>query len=49
MPIEMERIKDEIWRSIKDKINPRTKKSYTESDAYAIATDAYNKKYGGSK
>jgi len=45
MPKILEEYKKSIWKSIKGKINPRTKKPYTESEAYAIATDTYNKKY----
>ena len=44
-------MKDSIWKRLKGKINPRTKKKYTESDAYAIAQVAYNKfkQKGGGK
>ena len=43
MPKRMEDIKDAIWKSIKGKINPRTRKPYTESDAYAMATATYKR------
>jgi len=49
MPLEMERIKDLIWKSIRGKRNPRTNKPYTESDAYAIAQTIYKKKQKGGK
>ena len=48
MPKAMEKIKDTIWKKFKGKINPRTKKPYTESDAYAIAQTVWKAK-GGKK
>ena len=44
MPAEFERIRESISRSIKGKINPRTKKPYTESEIYAISTEVFKKK-----
>jgi hypothetical protein len=44
MPIAMEKLKDEIWNKFKGKTNPRTKKPYTESDAYAIAQSIFKAK-----
>jgi len=44
MPKELEKIRKEIWNSIKGKINPKTKKPYTESDSYAIATSVWKRK-----
>ena len=46
MPKEFEDIRKAIQRSLKGKKNPRTKKPYTESEIYAIATKVYEKKYG---
>ncbi|MFW9872068.1 MAG: hypothetical protein ACFFG0_03125 [Candidatus Thorarchaeota archaeon] len=45
MPIEFENIRKAISRSLKGKINPRTKKTYTDSEIYAIATESYKSKY----
>lgn len=42
-PEKLESIKDSIWKKLQGKINPRTKKPYTESDAYAIATVTWKK------
>jgi len=46
MPKEFEEIRESITRSLKGKINPRTKKPYTESEIYAISVATYQKKYG---
>ena len=43
MPKRMEEIKAAIWESVKGKVNPKTKKPYVESDAYAIATATYKR------
>jgi len=46
---------DEFYKSISErligKVNPRTKKKYTDSDFWAIARSAYNqfKQKGGKK
>lgn len=48
MPKRFEEIRKAISSSIKGKINPRTKKPYTESEIYAISTDVFKKK-GGKK
>lgn len=44
MPEELENIRKSVWDRIKGKTNPKTKKPYTESDAWAIATAQYKKK-----
>ena len=44
MPKEFDRILEGVKRSLSGKINPRTKKPYTESEIYAIATEQYKKK-----
>jgi len=44
MPKILDKYFKEIWKSIKGKTNPRTKKPYTESDAWAIARSVYNKR-----
>ena len=49
MPKILEEYKKAIWKSLKGRKNPRTNKSYTESEAWAIATDTYNKKYNWGK
>jgi len=49
MPKEMETIKDSIWKRLQGKTNPRTKKPYTESDAYAIAQTVWKAKQKGGK
>ena len=46
MPKEFESIRDAISSSLKGKINPKTKKPYSESDIYAISVATYKKKYG---
>lgn len=38
MPAELEKLKNAIWDNLRGKINPRTRKKYTESEAFAIAT-----------
>ncbi len=47
MPKSFERIREAINRSISGKINPRTKKPYTESEIYAISTEVHKKRGGG--
>ena len=44
MPAELERLRKAIWEEIKGKINPKTKKPFNESDAWAIATAQYKRK-----
>ena len=46
MPKEFDDMLKTIKKSLSGKTNPKTKKPYTESDLYAIATAAYKKKYG---
>jgi len=43
MPVGLDNLQKEIWNKLKGKINPRTKKPYTESDAWAIATSQWKK------
>lgn len=43
MPAGLENMKRDIWSNLKGKINPRTKKNYTESEALAIATSQWKK------
>lgn len=43
MPVGLDKLKKKIWGGLKGKINPRTKKPYTESDAWAIATAQWKK------
>ena len=43
MPIGLDKLQNEVWSNLKGKINPRTKKPYTESEAWAIATDQWKK------
>ena len=43
MPAGLENMKRDIWSNLKGKINPRTKKNYTESEAWAIATAQWKK------
>lgn len=38
MPAGLDKLQKKIWEGFKGKINPRTKKPYTESDVWAIAT-----------
>ena len=38
MPKKLEELKKKIWARLEGKTNPRTKKPYTESEAWAIAT-----------
>lgn len=38
MPEGLDELKSKIWSGLKGKTNPRTKKPYTESEAWAIAT-----------
>ena len=47
MPKIADKYFNEIWKSIKGKINPRTKKPYTESDAWAMAYSTHKKQKGG--
>lgn len=46
IPKEFDEILDGVKKSLAGKTNPRTKKTYTEDDFYAIATETYKKKYG---
>lgn len=43
MPAGLDKLQKEIWSGLKGKINPRTKKPYTESEAWAIATTQWKK------
>lgn len=43
MPQKLDEIHDAIVRNLKGKINPRTKKLYTESEMWAIAQAQYKK------
>lgn len=43
MPKGLENLKKKIWGGLKGKMNPRTKKPYTESEAWAIATAQWKK------
>lgn len=48
MPKAFDDILAGIKKSSKGTVNPRTKKPYTESELYAIATAAYKKKFGSN-
>jgi hypothetical protein len=43
MPVGLDKLRKEIWGNLKGKINPRTKKPYTESESWAIATAQWKK------
>ena len=43
MPKKLDEIHDAVVRNLKGKINPRTKKTYTESEMWAIAQAQYKK------
>lgn len=43
MPKKLDEIHDAVKRNLKGKINPRTKKPYTESEMWAIAQAQYKK------
>ena len=43
MPVALDNLQKKIWTRLKGKINPRTKKPYTESDSWAIATAQFTK------
>jgi len=43
MPKKLEEIRSAVARNLKGKINPRTKKPYTESEIWAIAQAQYKK------
>ena len=43
IPKELDELKQKIWDNLRGKVNPRTRKKYTESEAWAIATDRFNK------
>ena len=43
MPAELDRLQKRIWKQLKGKKNPKTGKPYSESDAFAIATDQFKK------
>ena len=49
MPKGLDVLKKKIWENLKGKINPRTKKPYTESEAWAIATSKWKKMLGEIK
>jgi len=44
MPKALDDLRKKIWSGMKGKINPRTKKPYTESDAWAVATSQFKKR-----
>ena len=44
MPEKLDEIHDAVVRRLKGKVNPRTKKPYTESEIWAIAQAQYKKK-----
>ncbi len=44
MPAGLDKLKMRIWGRLKGKMNPRTKKQYTESEAWAIATSQFKSK-----
>ena len=48
MPKEFEDMLTSIKKTLSGKTNPKTSKPYNESDYRAIATAAYQKKYGKS-
>lgn len=43
MPIGLDRLQEKIWAKLKGKINPRTRKPYTKSESWAIATAQWKK------
>jgi hypothetical protein len=43
MPKGLDILKQKIWENLRGKINPRTRKRYTESEAWAIATARWKK------
>ena len=45
MPKKFDDMRASIKRSLSGKKNPKTGKPYTDSDIFAIARDAYKKKY----
>ena len=47
MPKQFDELRRKIAASLKGKTNPRTKKPYSESDIFAIATAAWKKQHGG--
>jgi len=48
MPSKFDDMVNAVRKSMKGKVNPKTKKPYTNSDFFAIATGVYKKKYGKS-
>ncbi|MFA5133021.1 MAG: hypothetical protein WC444_06870 [Candidatus Paceibacterota bacterium] len=46
MPKAFDDMLSSIKKTLSGQKNPRTGKSYTESDMYAVAVDAYKKKFG---
>lgn len=44
MPKKLDEIHAAVKQSLKDKVNPKTKKPYTESEIWAIARAQYNEK-----
>ena len=47
MPKEFDKMVEKIWSGLRGKINPRTRKPFTRSDAYAIATSRWKKSHKG--
>ena len=47
MPAAFDKMVDSIKKSMKGKTNPRTKKSFTDSDIYALATANWKKSHNG--
>ena len=43
MPKEFDILREKIWENLRGKINPRTRKKYTESESFAIATARWKK------
>ena len=43
MPAALDRLQKRIWGKLKGKINPQTKKQYTKSESWAIATTQFKK------
>ena len=47
MPAKFDRMVDSILKGMRGKKNPRTGKSFTRSDAFAVATATWKKSHGG--
>ncbi len=43
MPAGLDNLQNKIWAKLRGKINPRTRKPYTESESWAIATAQWKK------